>query len=133
MSVVGTKIDVFGHEGTVITHQSSMITVEWSNGEKITAHQSTWRAYGIDYQGPSLAKDNPVCGLCMVAQPGDMADHWAVCRGSGATVPDRLPRHYPLTGHRQGLKANDLISLASAFRILAVHRGTAYTREELSA
>lgn len=33
---------------------------------------------------------------------------------------------YPLVGHRDGLRANDLISLASALFVLALEGGTAY-------
>lgn len=41
-----------------------------------------------------------------------------------AKVMARLP-WYPLVGHREGLRANDLTTLASAFWILAYHSGTA--------
>lgn len=33
---------------------------------------------------------------------------------------------YPLAGHREGLRANDMISLHSAFVIIAFHGGTAH-------
>jgi hypothetical protein len=33
---------------------------------------------------------------------------------------------YPLAGHREGLRANDMISLHSAFVILSYHGGTAH-------
>ena len=50
---------------------------------------------------------------------------WAALRvdsRSGQSYPAR----YPLVGHRQGLRANDLITLASAFAIIANHGGTAH-------
>lgn len=43
---------------------------------------------------------------------------------------DRRP-WYPLHGHRSGLRANDLGTLASALWILALHGGTAYKRSDL--
>jgi hypothetical protein len=52
----------------------------------------------------NLDKTNPVCGMCMVAP--------------AYTRPDTAPR-YPLYGHRDGLRRNDLITLASAFWIEA--------------
>src|SRR3546814_4770083 len=43
----------------------------------------------------------------------------------GANVQTRLPR-YPLMGHREGLRMNDMITLASALWVLALHSGTAH-------
>lgn len=50
-----------------------------------------------------------------------------------SVTPDKIPgqaatRHpwYPLVGHRDGLRMNDLVSLASAFWILANDGGTAH-------
>ncbi len=39
--------------------------------------------------------------------------------------PTRIP-YYPLVGHRSGLKANDLVTLASAFWIYCNETGTLY-------
>ncbi len=33
---------------------------------------------------------------------------------------------YPLEGHREGLRANDLETLASAFLVISYHGGTAH-------
>lgn len=45
-----------------------------------------------------------------------------------STTPRTRVRHpyYPLVGHRNGLRANDPVSLASAFWILAIEGGTAH-------
>jgi hypothetical protein len=40
---------------------------------------------------------------------------------------------YPLVGHRSGLRANDLVSLASAFFVLALEGGTAHMSADLEA
>lgn len=42
------------------------------------------------------------------------------------TVQDVQRPWYPLVGHREGLRANDLVSLASALFILALEGGTAH-------
>jgi hypothetical protein len=36
---------------------------------------------------------------------------------------------YPIMGHREGLRMNDLVTLASAFSILALEGGTAHMSE----
>lgn len=36
---------------------------------------------------------------------------------------------YPIVGHREGLRMNDLVTLASAFSILANEGGTAHVSE----
>lgn len=41
----------------------------------------------------------------------------------------RYPSWYKLDGHREGLRANDLITLHSAFVIMAYHGGTAHVSE----
>ena len=47
-------------------------------------------------------------------------------RNPVGTDPDMIKRpYYPLMGHREGLRANDLVTLASAFWILALEGGTA--------
>ena len=47
-------------------------------------------------------------------------------RNPVGTDPDMIKRpYYPLIGHRDGLRANDLVTLASAFWILALEGGTA--------
>jgi hypothetical protein len=38
---------------------------------------------------------------------------------------------YPLVGHRDGLRRNDMITLASALFILALEGGTAYMSTDL--
>lgn len=44
------------------------------------------------------------------------------------TTPRTTTRRpwYPLVGHRQGLRANDLVTLASALWVLALEGGTAH-------
>ena len=76
--------------------------------------------------GVSLDKTNPVCGMCMVAQPGEaaLATHWDTCQPTPAKR-SRTP-WYPLQGHREGLHRNDLITLHSAFAIMAMAGGTAH-------
>lgn len=45
----------------------------------------------------------------------------------GTPLPKITPRPwYPLVGHREGLRANDLVTLASAFWILGNEGGTAH-------
>lgn len=39
---------------------------------------------------------------------------------------------YPLVGHRQGLRSNDLVTLASALWILALEGGTAHIGYDLA-
>lgn len=48
-----------------------------------------------------------------------------MCSPVGHVVDTPRP-WYPLVGHRDGLRANDLVSLASAFWILALEGGTAH-------
>ena len=45
----------------------------------------------------------------------------------------RTPRQtgYPVVGHRAGLRANDLVTLASAFWIISLHGGTAQPGDPL--
>jgi hypothetical protein len=47
-----------------------------------------------------------------------------------STRRERYP-WYPLYGHRSGLRANDPVSLASAFWIMALEGGTAHLSTDL--
>lgn len=46
--------------------------------------------------------------------------------GQVTQSPTRLPA-YPLMGHREGLRMNDLVTLASAFWIISIEGGTAHS------
>jgi hypothetical protein len=49
----------------------------------------------------------------------------AVTRSNPLQSRTRYP-WYPLAGHREGLRANDLVTLHSAFVIMAMEGGTAH-------
>lgn len=57
-------------------------------------------------------------------------DHFATTPSESRLAARRLAHqvapYYPLMGHRPGLRANDLMTLASAFMILANEGGTAH-------
>lgn len=53
-------------------------------------------------------------------------------RVTRVTLRGRCP-WYPLAGHRSGLRANDPVSLASAFMILALEGATAHMSVDLKA
>lgn len=97
-------------------------------------------------QAPPLASDTPTRPVRLAKDGDDCAWTQAACHRSqeehgrsddcpvhpwaSTRVPSRsgqsYPSHYPLVGHRMGLRANDMISLASAFAVIANHGGTAY-------
>lgn len=52
-----------------------------------------------------------------------------VVRSSQSQTAKQVWPWYPLAGHREGLRANDLVTLHSAFVILAFHGGTAHMSE----
>lgn len=87
--------------------------------------------------GVSLAKDGDDCGWTLAAchrsqEKHGRGDDCPLHPWGASKVPSRsgqsYPTRYPLTGHRMGLRANDPISLASAFAIIAQHGGTAYLK-----
>lgn len=52
-----------------------------------------------------------------------------VTRSSQSQTAKLVP-WYPLVGHRDGLRANDLVTLASAFWIYALETGTLYQNDQ---
>jgi hypothetical protein len=81
--------------------------------------------------GVSLDKVTPTCGMCQTpfVDSEALTQHF---RGRACELDTpatgRLPQ-YPLHGHREGLRANDLVTLHSAFVILAHVGGTAHQAE----
>jgi hypothetical protein len=60
---------------------------------------------------------------------GKASDHCPLpYQSQSQTAKPRLP-WYPIMGHREGLRMNDLITLHSAFVIIGYHGGTAHVSE----
>lgn len=121
-----------------------------------TTHTTPGMGTGTEHTptlGVSLTKGtdpehlHPTTDLSAVCDWCDRPSVWTVTYSTGL-LPDQAcgvhgeayfahlmrlsPRHpnprpwYPLVGHRRGLRANDLVTLASAFVILANEGGTAH-------